>query len=171
MSHGALLDRLAELLPPPASAPPTDWPAVEAEVGSALPADFKAFCDRWGNGGDIETTGPVSVYRQAREAREFGSVLHDLREDDEALDDVALHPEPGGLLCWGGSESRHVLLWSTRGAPDDWEVVVSDLLPVHTGLRFVEWLVAALEGDLPPAHVPPELHREAGDPAPRWSAR
>ncbi len=166
----ASLDRLAELLPPPPSVPPVDWPAVEAALGTPLPGDYKAFCERWGATGEIETSGPVTVYRQPAEARSFGKVLRQMRDVDGTIDHVALYPEEGGLLCWGGSESEDVLLWRTEGPPDAWEVVVFRYAPARTGLPFAEWLVAALEGRLPAEHAPPELWADRVAEA-TWSQR
>jgi hypothetical protein len=170
-----VLDRLAELLPPPADVEPTDWAPIERRLGTPLPPDYKAFCDRWGRAGDIEsdTFGPVSVYRQPDEARDFGSVLRQMRDVDGTIEGLPLFPEPEGLLSWGGTESRVNLLWRTAGAPSEWEVVLFDIAPVRTGLPFVEWLVAALERDLPQASLPPELWPADGeeDAPPEWFPR
>jgi len=49
-----MLERLRELLPPPADpvepGRPDGWPAVERSLGTALPGDFKAFTERYGSG-------------------------------------------------------------------------------------------------------------------------
>src|SRR5215216_143821 len=49
-----MLERLRELLPPPADpvepGRPDGWAAVEATLGTRLPADFKAFTERYGSG-------------------------------------------------------------------------------------------------------------------------
>lgn len=163
------LARLAELIPPPADVEPIDWAVVEDDLGTPLPPDFKAFCDRWGSGA-IYLEGPVDIHPEIGQIRWWLDTLADFMEDG-IVPRAPLFPDDGGLLPFGSTESRWELLWRTGGDPSTWTVVVlSDEDPAagaivrETGLVFVAWLVAALEGTLPDEVVPPELQVEPDAP-------
>jgi hypothetical protein len=174
MDTEEVLARLAGLIPPPPSVDPIDWEGVEERFGTALPADFKAFCDRWGPG-NIEGSGPLRILADGGDVRWILEWLADSMEDG-FTERAPLFPEAGGLLPWGNTESRWWLTWRTAGEPGEWSVAViparyaADGDPVlDTGRPFTRWLMGALDGTLEEELVPPELWLEPD--APRVGAR
>jgi SMI1-KNR4 cell-wall len=170
----ALLDRLAALLPPPPDVEPPDWRKVERSWGTPLPPDYRAFRERWGTGALGDT---VDVYDEAELREWVRDTVRDLLEDKE--DERPIFPAPDGVLVWGSTESKWFLFWRTEGPPEDWRIALLDDLMrwVDTDLRFVEWLVAGLEGRLEAGKAPPELVAEdetelppAGERGHRWFA-
>ncbi len=126
-SLAALTRRIA----PPAEAVDGrgDWEAVESALGTALPEDFKSLVESYGSGdfcsfvflhtpfGDGEL---VSIALGLRDGH------HDYRSGQPENYPYPLHPEPGGLLPWGGTTSGDLLCWLTHGPPHTWPVVVWD---------------------------------------------
>jgi hypothetical protein len=170
----ALLDRLAALLPPPPDVEPPDWDAVERDWGTPLPPDYRAFRERWGTGA---VDGTVVVHDEDELGDWVRDTVRDHLEDEE--DDRPIFPAPGGVLVWGSTETRWLVFWRTEGSPEDWRIVLLDeaMRWVDTDLRFVEWLVAGLEGRLEEGKAPPELVAEdetglppAGERGHRWFA-
>lgn len=94
----------------PIPGPRVDWAAIEADLGTRLPGDYKEVVDLFGAGSfdayvDLEVPGgPGSG------PNPWVSCLPDLAS--------------GGLLPWGSSEYECGFFWSTGGAdPDEWTVV------------------------------------------------
>ena len=87
-----------------------DWPAIEAELGTRLPSDYKDIVDLFGAGSFdeyFELAVPGGPGAGRNPWKRYG-------------------PEPasGGLLPWGWSESELGLMWSTGATdPDEWTVV------------------------------------------------
>ncbi|MGW6449921.1 hypothetical protein [Lentzea sp. NPDC055074] len=106
-----------------------DWRAVEAELGTALPTDYRVYADNYPAlcvEGFLHVSHPVGEWA-LREAAEAALVpLRGHREEFPEFVPYALFPEPGGLLPWGITDNGDDLFWSTEGDPDDWRVVVSD---------------------------------------------
>lgn len=146
------LGRLAALLPPPPDPRPFDRAGLEA-----LPADFRAFIDRWGEGAVSVSAFTISV----TDHHEWhGDALRDFM-DDGHVERRPVWPDPGGVRTWGSTEStKWTLMWDTNPPdPDAWRVLLltegKDF--VETDLSFAEYLVGALAGELPPEFVPEEL--------------
>lgn len=112
-------------------APPGDWEAVEQWLGVRLPTDYKALV------GD----GPARVFDEelviaspfdpghndlVSQIRYGSWSLATLRQDYGGDYDVALFPQPGGLLCFGGDGGGGLYYWRTADPnPDRWTVLVS----------------------------------------------
>lgn len=129
----AIADLMSVLPPPtaPREAAPADWAAVEAALGTSLPADYRAYVEAYGSGkvGDfIWIFNPFSVRDnitlQVQVERQL-SVLKELAEGGEVMP-YPLFPAPGGLLPMGMTDNGDVLHWRTDGAPDEWTIVVND---------------------------------------------
>src|SRR6266508_4692572 len=103
------LDELMRRIPPPS---PTrggtvDWNAVQTEVGTTLPEDYKAFIDAYGLGTiddflwiyDPLSTSP-HLQLQSQVQRQLHS-LRLLRDQSGVTIPYALFPDTGGLLPWG----------------------------------------------------------------------
>jgi hypothetical protein len=138
------LDELVALLPPPAS--PShggrSWEEVFAELGTALPADFVALIERYGDfevGGlgvddhgdrdyleflmvsDPRVVRPQVTWAQAAVMR--GDFYRRLREEIPGMYRLAAWPEPGGFLGWGTTIDGDWFGWLTEGDPDEWPIV------------------------------------------------
>jgi len=129
---GALnaLERLADLLPPPAS--PTaavgDFAAIEADLGTPLPHDYKELVRRYGYGCFCELLhlwspffAECTMMSQARGALEADRQL--ARFSPKAVP-FAVFPAPEGALPWARSDNGDVAYWLTWGEPDAWPVAL-----------------------------------------------
>lgn len=136
------LATLLTIAPPPAKpvGVPGDWSGIEGELGTALPADFKALVHAYGEGQfqDFLTLlgpfagqpGPADQLVTEREGR--------LTLDDDQAAWVRargrpgqtgdpwppLFPEPQGLLPWAISYNGDRVCWRTHGPPESWTCVV-----------------------------------------------
>ncbi|WP_254397055.1 SMI1/KNR4 family protein [Streptomyces sp. AC558_RSS880] len=105
-----------------------NWALLEAELGSALPSDFRSLAEAYpvlviGGFLTVSVPRPGAEALWASESRE-DEVLHDLYERDDTHGYIPF-PQPGGLLSWGESHSGDSFYWRTSPAdPDAWPVVV-----------------------------------------------
>jgi SMI1-KNR4 cell-wall len=164
------LDRLRRLAPPPdtpiETGHPARWPAVEAAIGTTLPADYKVFIATYGTGmfddflyvfnpfaGDAD----VNLLRQ----REVVLGAHAwLRERVPEAAPLPAFPEPGGLLPLGRTQNGDQLYWLTEGEPDRWPIVAfasRSSEPERHELTLVPFLARLLGGTLGSGVFPPEL--------------
>jgi hypothetical protein len=129
-----MLDRLLQLLPPPADpvepARPEGWAAVEAALGTELPGDFKAFTQRYGSGTVDDFLYLFNPFAQGQDGNllvEKDRVLAAYRQTRVRFPDrLALppFPEPGGVLPLGRTDNGDELYWVTDGDPDGWPVAL-----------------------------------------------
>jgi len=130
-------DDLTRLVPPPRRSrnPATEWPAVEAALGVALPPDYKALVEVYGLGqfDDFlsvfhpETANP-HLNLQRAVTGPYGALwaLRTLREGGEAIP-YPIFPESGGLLPWGITDNGNVCYWRTASSnPSRWTVAVNE---------------------------------------------
>jgi hypothetical protein len=166
------LARLQALVPPPHApverADPRRWPEVEAELGTALPADYKALVEAYGSGRFDELLwlfSPFAPRGPGNLLDERHTTLDAYRESRRRFPDrlpLPPFPEPGGLLPLGRSDNGNELYWLTGGAPDAWAVVLF-------GGRSTEheqhppgvaaFLAGVLTGELPTRLLPRDLAR------------
>ncbi|MFE2732198.1 hypothetical protein [Streptomyces sp. NPDC059349] len=106
-----------------------DWAALEADLGTALPSDYRSLAEAY-PALVIDDFLFVSVPRPRGEtawasgARESAEILQDLYEMGDAEDYVP-YPRPGGLLRWAESDEGDYLYWRMSSPdPDTWPVVV-----------------------------------------------
>jgi hypothetical protein len=168
----ATLDGLKQLVPPPARRvdPPGDWIAIETDLGTSLPEDYKRFIEIYGSGAivdqgfdreqnvgtglDILVYNPFSLIpgwnlvRQTRSTRKFiGEGYREMRE----FYPYPPWPAEGGVFCWGHTINGDSLYWRTIGSPDNWTVVVKHGAAVRMmdfDFRMVDFIVAVLTGKL-----------------------
>jgi hypothetical protein len=129
-----MLERLRELLPPPAdpveSGRPDGWPAVERSLGTALPSDFMAFTERYGSGkvdDFLYLFNPFTAGQDGNLLVEKDRVLAAYGRTRARFPDrlpLPAFPEPGGVLPLGRTDNGDELYWVTDGRPDAWPVVL-----------------------------------------------
>jgi hypothetical protein len=154
------LDDLKRLLPPPErpAVSEYDWPAIEAEIGTALPADYKSLVDAY---------GPVRFSANLRLCTPHGrpgglDLTCWLELTRELLGDPACPPQsdhipagfaldPDALTAWGSITGSEYCLWYAAGPdPDVWPVIVGG--PTVWGFysgTATEFIVALLTRTLP----------------------
>jgi len=121
-----------------------DWAALEADLGTALPSDYRSLAEAYPLL-LIDDFLAVSIPRPGAEAlwasasRE-DEILQDLYEMGDTEDYVPF-PQPGGLIRWAESNSGDCFYRRTSPAdPDAWPVVVR----TDNG-EWIEFPVGAVE--------------------------
>lgn len=164
------IDALVAVLPPPDGVLPVTasrWDAVERQVGTALPPDYKAFIDRYGLGRIAEFLSvftPFSDNPHANLLEQAKGQLSARRELSLILDEPLtfdLYPVSGGLLPFGGTDNGDVLFWLTQGKPEQWCVVVGDSRtlehethPTSVTIFLVDYLTGRLSSSIVPPMRP-----------------
>ena len=109
-----------------------------------LPSDYKAFIARYGAGnvGDfIHLWSPFTDAKRLGLLPESKAHLDVLRGLRHTKIPHPLYPEKGGLLPWARTDNGDVLMWLTKGRPDQWTVVITDSSDFYdTDYGFVEFL-------------------------------
>ncbi|MDO8379894.1 SMI1/KNR4 family protein [Phenylobacterium sp.] len=158
------IENLIRVVPPPAAPDEAylgPWEAIEADLGTPLPQDYKDFVRLYGCGDFMEFLGihvPVfwSPYvRLQSEVRVICDTLRDIQDRP-----YPLWPEPGGLLPFGKTDFGDYLLWLPRGPPDAWGVVVWDrgmgeFEAFDCGLT--DFLAGLATGDIEPKEFPEDM--------------
>jgi len=161
--------RLLQLAPPPAAPVKTgnsnDWDAVEQNLGSKFPRDYKWF---------IGTYGGCAFFDFLQVLSPFGeriSLIERHRQRAEAIgalqEQFPVFPKEGGLLLCAGDENGNSLFWMTKGAPDSWELVyyADDYLEfVHYPIGLVEFLAGFVAGEYSPHFITGVPFRNRGEP-------
>jgi hypothetical protein len=164
------LERLREIVPPPAQpvepGQPKGWPRVEAELGTALPGDFKAFTEQYGSGkfdDFLWLFNPFAAGEDGNLLYEKDAVLAAYNETRQRFPDrlpLPPFPEPGGVLPLGRSDNGDELYWRTEGEPASWTVV---LLETRAGTQeqhpvpVTGFLAELAGGTLVTEVFPPEI--------------
>lgn len=140
-----MLERLRQLLPPPAEpvepGRPDGWAAVEAALGTGLPGDFKAFTELYGSGTVDDFLYLFNPFARGQDGNllvEKDRVLAAYRQTRARFPDqlpLPPFPESGGVLPLGRTDNGDELYWVTGGHPDGWPVALLEsraaLLEVH----------------------------------------
>jgi hypothetical protein len=163
-----MLERLRQLLPPPADpvepARPDGWAEVEAAIGTQLPGDFKAFTELYGSGmvdDFLYLFNPFAAGKDGNLLVEKDRVLAAYRQTRTRFPDrlsLPPFPEEGGVLPLGRTENGDELYWVTARDPDDWPVALLEsraaFLEVHP--MPVTGLLAALAANQLTSRVLPD---------------
>ncbi|GAA2093023.1 hypothetical protein GCM10009759_19160 [Kitasatospora saccharophila] len=168
-----LLDRLGAVIgPPPAGGVvPVPWELCPGAIGFQLPADFRAFVDRYGA---VSISDELHVFTPAEppdlrasvppgfEGFLYGTttpygycawLAECYREGDHEECPYPLFPAEGGLLYWGNNYNSDHFFWLMRGPdPDRWPVVAK-----YHSMRewdvfeggFLQFLLAAVTQQYP----------------------
>lgn len=162
------IEALIKMVTPPAEpfeAPRGPWEPIEAELGTALPQDYKDFVGLYGAGYFMEFLGiavPRSRNRNVRLEVLVGAICDTFveREDEGEELPYPFWPDPGGLVPFGGTDEGDFLFWLPRGAPADWCVVVWDrgfqkFEALECGLT--DFLAGLATGEILPKDFPEDL--------------
>lgn len=173
------IEALLKVVPPPlapfeAFAGP--WEPIEAEIGTALPPDYKDFVRIYGAGYFMEFLG-VNVPRtrnlNTRFESQVGIICETFADDGGVGWPYAMWPDRKGLIPFGGTDNGDELFWLPQGAPDDWRVVVWD----RGSLQFevldcglTDFLAGLATGKVAPKEFPDDLLPcdELFQPNSRW---
>ncbi|MBZ4320482.1 SMI1/KNR4 family protein [Streptomyces huiliensis] len=179
--------RLARLVPPPPPPRPNDWPAVQARLGTELPADYRQLVDLYG-GGFFEfpdESGDQAIrFLAPGQEKSYNDLEAQFPERAEIHAELwALgEPRPAELRAAGTAVlpfayvegDGHFLYWLARpgAAPADWTVILNEGRGPeweHYGVRAVDFLLGVLTGTVesfyfdPPARAPRFLPDGAPD--------
>lgn len=135
-----------------------DWKKVEAELGTALPGDYKEFVLTFGTGllgSFVRVYNPfaASVRTSLISASRLDcEILQELKESegDEEVP-FEIFPEVPGLLPWGNDENGNGLYWLTDGEADSWSVIVGagrDRRWQQFDMTMTSFLAKSFRGDV-----------------------
>ena len=152
------LIQLSKVAPPPTDpAPPPDWSAVSAELGTALPGDYRELIETYGGGlfdeylYVLEPSSSNSAYDLVTWQRERTEGLELMWADGE--------PRPaeldGGarLIVWAATDYGDCVYWLAEpgASPDGWTVMVEQGHGPgweHFPMGAVAFLAGTLTGDV-----------------------
>jgi hypothetical protein len=167
-----MLERLRQLLPPPAEPVEpggTDgWVVVEATLGTGLPGDFKAFTELYGSGmvdDFLYLFNPFAAGEDGNLLAEKDRVLAGYRQTRARFPDrlpLPPFPDAGGVLPLGRTGNGDELYWVTEGGPDDWPVALWEsraaLQEVHA-MPVTGFLAALAANELASRVLPEDVLR------------
>ncbi|MGK5642423.1 SMI1/KNR4 family protein, partial [Streptomyces sp. URMC 126] len=129
----ASIAHLIQSVPPPQSAQPKEWHRVEAQMGTALPTDYKQLVDTYGGGvfDDaiwlLEPWCPNEFYDLITENEDRPDILAQLWALGEPKPAV-LEEDGNRVVAWALTENGDYLYWLVRPGqdPDEWTVMVKE---------------------------------------------
>jgi len=109
-----------------------DWEAIEKQLSTPLPEDYKSFVRTYGTG----TINRFIVVFNPFSANKFVNLVERGRLELQALASLAadfpqyypllLYPSPGGLLPFAATDNGDIIHWRTIGTPEQWTVTVGE---------------------------------------------
>ncbi|MEU8512955.1 hypothetical protein AB0C76_15420 [Kitasatospora sp. NPDC048722] len=168
-----MLDRLGAVIGPPSAdgVVPVPWDLGAAELGFRLPADYRAFVDRYGAvsiGDELHiftpSAAPTSKIGQPLGFEGFlyyttdpygycGMLAQAYEGGDYDECPYPLFPAEGGLLKWANNYNSDHFFWLMRGPdPDRWPVAAKFDSMLQWDLfegGFLEFLLAAVTEQYP----------------------
>ncbi|MER8188289.1 hypothetical protein [Kitasatospora sp. NPDC094015] len=173
MGIAEMLDRLGAVIgpPPEGGVVPVPWERAPEALGFQLPADYRAFADRYGM---ASIRDELHIYTpSAAPSPKIGQPLgfegflyfttepygycamlaQAYRDGDHDECPYPLFPAEGGLLKWGNNYSSDQFFWLMRGPdPDRWPVAAKFHSMREWDLfegGFLEFLLAAVTAQYP----------------------
>ena len=129
-----MLERLRQLLPPPADpvepGQPDSWAEIEEDLGTGLPRDYKAFTELYGSDkvdDFLYLFNPFTAGQDGNLLAEKDRVLEGYRQTRARFPErlpLPAFPDPGGVLPLGRTDNGDELYWVTEGDPDGWPVAL-----------------------------------------------
>ncbi|UFQ13539.1 MULTISPECIES: SMI1/KNR4 family protein [Streptomyces] len=168
--HSAVV-RLTALVPPAGPQRSRDWAAVEEQLGTALPQDYKELVDTYGGGVFDETVWLLdpacprpgyNLIDQAKESAEILAKLWQVGSKPHFLQD-----EGAEVLPWAYIEgSGAMLYWLRRPgqSPEEWTVLFNEGRGPeweHHPTQCVPFLLSVLTGETDSVYFdefPPDEH-------------
>lgn len=162
------MDDLTELAPPPVTVQECQsWAEVERELGVALPADYRAFAERYGSGefgGFVWTLSPCTSNRNldlVGTVKAQGRSYATLHDHHPANFPLPPFPAPGSFMPWAVTDNGDYLGWIlSEGAPDEWKVAVLDDeegSPQVFDLSFGPFIAGLVAGHVQPDAFPADM--------------
>ena len=140
-----------------------------------MPSDYWWFLETYGTGsigGDLVVFTPSSElerWNAAAQQQRIGDHLRLVHEHRPGSIPFPIHPEPGGLLAWGGTHAGVKCLWLTSGDdPDLWPIVIrdADRSEWFTHRGPIAWFLAdIMDGAEHISFLPGEAARRRFEPA------
>lgn len=136
------------------------WDAIEQELGTALPEDYKQFWSLYGEVQLLEYLGLLNPLDLR-----YGLVgrQNDFVDWYRNQDCFPVWPAPGGLLNIGSDEDSHLLFWVTKGTPDEWKTVFFDnnlLIYEYYPMSLTSFLCGFLLGSFHPSFLPRDIRTQ-----------
>lgn len=125
-----------------------EWGAVERRLGTPLPLDYKDFCEEFPAlyfDSYVTIMHPGANSLHGNLLQNGGGILGEWQHIEKMEGRVELpysiFPSSEGLLPWGCDDDNGHYFWRTRGAPEDWTVVVFESFQwwEHSGGFFDFW--------------------------------
>lgn len=135
LSEHAGLRALMEIAPPTTREREVfePWPIVEQQLGTPLPADYKALLEVYGGAGlfgdEIVVHSPFSknqLFNSQSVAAWKIPGLRELRDSTPQDFPWPLWPERFGWIPWGSGGNGETYWWVTTGEPDFWGTAISE---------------------------------------------
>jgi len=155
------IERLMELVPPPITplhaGAVKNWEAVERELGTEIPTDYKIIIGKYGSGafdGYLWLLNPFEP-NQHLNLRNHGAYLREsfaeLRSQSPNIYGSPIFPERGGLLPWATTDEPDMIGWIVDGRSQNWAVGVHNTAEnkiIDFGCNTTEFLVRLLSKEL-----------------------
>ena len=150
------LEQILKRPPVAQDAPTRDrWKAVEEQLGTRLPQDYKSFVEAFGVG----TINRFLVVLTPMASNEYVDLLRRGRTELDAFETSKrefptyyidnVYPTRGGILPFAVTDNGEILYWRTVGSPEEWTVTVYEARgPEHCDFHggMAEFLAAVLTG-------------------------
>ncbi len=129
------IQRLMKIIEPPTSPRGVscgNWPEIEAQLGTRLPADYKVFIDTYGSGvidGFLTVFNPfwpnkyINLIDQVPLRLEALGGLRAFADRHPEWLPYRSFPDFAGLFPFAGSDNGDTIYWLTDGHPDNWRIV------------------------------------------------
>jgi len=157
------LERLVQLMPPPPDPIDSigDWHAVESQINTRLPDDYKSFIELYGTGRIAGLLWPLNPFS----SNKFLNLLHQcslildtersLRDEFPKYHPWPLFPESDGLFPWCTTDNGDYILWRTKGDPNNWTTFIYEIrgttrqdCPYGVSSFLYRWLIGDIEVEI-----------------------
>lgn len=147
-----------------------DWVAIENEIGTSIPIEYKEFINTYGSGKILDFLIILNPFSK----RETINLISGMATQKEVIEELtndygedfpySIYPETDGLLPFAITDNGDVIYWLTNGSPDDWNIIINESrgpdferIQLST-LDFIEKFVSgALNSDIIPNIKPPKF--------------